>query len=272
MSASYSVPLTEDAWRAFDRDGFIVVDGLADAKTLRALNERLDALMDGTVRHGDALLMQLDPSSPEASAGAPAAASAGRGASSELDAYSAGGAAALFRFSVGVAVAGQSVGWKGRSRAYRKVGEAQAGLEVDPVFSAWMRGAALRAIAERVYGPHAPVAVYRAMAMCKPAGDAGGGTALPWHQDGGAWWALDRDPLVFVWLALTRATAANGAVKHISPLILTVCALWEPVLGSLLGYVLGLQGAPSPLTALAATALLAGGLLVSWPPSSKQAT
>jgi len=199
--ASYRVPLSDDAWASYDRDGFIVVDGLADAKTLQALNERLDALMDGSVRHGDALLMQLDPSSPEVAAAG--AAVAARGGVSELDAYAAGG----------VAVAGQSVGWKGPSRAYRKVGEAQAGLEVDPVFSAWMRGAPLRAIAERVYGAHAPVAVYRAMAMCKPAGDAGGGTALPWHQDGGAWWALDRDPLVFVWLALSRATAANGAVQ-----------------------------------------------------------
>lgn len=60
-------------------------------------------------------------------------------------------------------------------------------------------------------------------------------------------------------------TAMNASVKHLSPLILSVAALWEPVLGSLLGYALNLNGAPSALTALAAVALLAGGLLVSWP-------
>jgi hypothetical protein len=35
-------------------------------------------------------------------------------------------------------------------------------------------------------------------------GADGGGTALPWHQDGGEHWALDRDPLFFVWIALTQ--------------------------------------------------------------------
>jgi ectoine hydroxylase-related dioxygenase (phytanoyl-CoA dioxygenase family) len=70
-----------------------------------------------------------------------------------------------------------------------------------------------RAICARVYGAHAPIAVYRAMVMSKPAGELGGGTPLPWHQDGGNWWALDRDPLCFVWLALTEASAENGAVE-----------------------------------------------------------
>ena len=70
-----------------------------------------------------------------------------------------------------------------------------------------------RHICARVYGPHSPIAVYRAMVMSKPASDLGGGTPLPWHQDGGDWWALDRDPLAFVWLALSPATKENGAVQ-----------------------------------------------------------
>lgn len=49
--------------------------------------------------------------------------------------------------------------------------------------------------------------------MAKPSNDLGGGTPLPWHQDGGDWWALDRDPLVFVWTALTAASKENGAVQ-----------------------------------------------------------
>lgn len=48
------------------------------------------------------------------------------------------------------------------------------------------------------------------MVMNKPAGR---GTVLPWHQDGGDVWALDRDPLVTVWVALDPATRANGCVE-----------------------------------------------------------
>jgi ectoine hydroxylase-related dioxygenase (phytanoyl-CoA dioxygenase family) len=49
--------------------------------------------------------------------------------------------------------------------------------------------------------------------MSKPAGPDGGGSPLPWHQDGGDWWALDRDPLVFAWVAMSDATRENGAVQ-----------------------------------------------------------
>ena len=46
-------------------------------------------------------------------------------------------------------------------------------------------------------------------------GPDGGGTALPWHQDGGEHWALDRDPLFFVWIALTQVctTASEGLLQ-----------------------------------------------------------
>ncbi len=70
-----------------------------------------------------------------------------------------------------------------------------------------------RHICARVYGAHASIGIYRAMVMQKPPGDLGGGSPLPWHQDGGDWWCLDRDPLCFVWLALSKATASNGAVQ-----------------------------------------------------------
>jgi hypothetical protein len=48
------------------------------------------------------------------------------------------------------------------------------------------------------------------MVMNKPAGQ---GTVLPWHQDGGSVWALDRDPLVTLWVALDPATRANGCME-----------------------------------------------------------
>ena len=34
---------------------------------------------------------------------------------------------------------------------------------------------------------------------------AGGGTDLPWHQDGGDFWGLDRDPTLQIWTALDDA-------------------------------------------------------------------
>merc|ERR1712032_1234130 len=56
---------------------------------------------------------------------------------------------------------------------------------------------------------------YRAMLFNKPAVANGGGSVLPWHQDGGNWWCLDRDPLIFCWTALFDVNAENGCVQAI---------------------------------------------------------
>merc|ERR1711964_39405 len=61
-----------------------------------------------------------------------------------------------------------------------------------------------------VHGTHVDVALFRAMVFNKPAEK---GTDLPWHQDGGDWWGLDRDPQIFVWTALDDATCENGCVQ-----------------------------------------------------------
>ena len=198
--------LTEEQWAAYDRDGFVVLRGVLPRDELAALNARLDDLMSGAVQHGDKLLMQLDPSTPPppaAAAAAAATAMATATAKATDDAYAA----------ANLAVAGQSRGFKGASRAYRKVGEAECGLECDEVFLRAMQRPLFRRACDRVYGAHAAISVYRAMVMSKPAGPDGGGSPLPWHQDGGEWWALDRDPLLFVWIALSEATRANGAVQ-----------------------------------------------------------
>jgi ectoine hydroxylase-related dioxygenase (phytanoyl-CoA dioxygenase family) len=42
---------------------------------------------------------------------------------------------------------------------------------------------------------------------------AGGGTDLPWHQDGGNFWGLDRDPLLTIWTALDDAPEDGGCVE-----------------------------------------------------------
>ncbi|MCX6044681.1 MAG: phytanoyl-CoA dioxygenase family protein, partial [Chloroflexi bacterium] len=50
----------------------------------------------------------------------------------------------------------------------------------------------------------------RAMFMNKPAQK---GTVLPWHQDIGEGWGLDRNPIITVWTALDDATVANGCMQ-----------------------------------------------------------
>lgn len=97
---------------------------------------------------------------------------------------------------------------EGNTTLFRKI----QGLEHDELFSPLVRHPLFLEICARLYGPHAPVSLFRAMIMNKPAGQ---GTVLPWHQDGGDVWKLDRDPLVTVWVALDPATRTNGCVEII---------------------------------------------------------
>ncbi len=96
----------------------------------------------------------------------------------------------------------------GGTLRYRKV----QGLETDELFRAVLRGPVLAEVAAHHYGRHTSASLFRAMVMNKPAAQ---GTVLPWHQDGGDVWALDRDPLITIWMALDDATAANGCVEVI---------------------------------------------------------
>jgi hypothetical protein len=91
---------------------------------------------------------------------------------------------------------------------YRKI----QGLEADEHFDLLLRHPRFREVCARIYGAHCSVSIFRAMVMNKPAEQ---GTVLPWHQDGGAVWALDRDPLVTTWVALDRASSSNGCVEII---------------------------------------------------------
>lgn len=100
----------------------------------------------------------------------------------------------------------QTAGWKGETLEYRKIEQ----LEKDALFLEYMRKPIFREICALVYGSHAGISAYRSMFMNKPARK---GTVLPYHQDGGDIWKLDRDPLLTVWTALDPATKANGCVK-----------------------------------------------------------
>jgi polysaccharide pyruvyl transferase WcaK-like protein len=91
---------------------------------------------------------------------------------------------------------------------YRKI----QGLESDDLFATLIDRPLFRGVCAQMYGPHAAVSIFRAMIMNKPAGQ---GTHLPWHQDGGTVWQLDRDPLVTIWVALDPATQANGCMDAV---------------------------------------------------------
>lgn len=96
-------------------------------------------------------------------------------------------------------------GWRGPSLEYRKVEK----LELDPLFWSWIQHDVFRRVASKVY-PGQDVTLYRAFLMNK---HAGGGSDLPWHQDGGEFWGLDRDPVLQIWTALDDAPLDGGCVE-----------------------------------------------------------
>ncbi|MCL2448310.1 MAG: phytanoyl-CoA dioxygenase family protein [Polyangiaceae bacterium] len=95
-------------------------------------------------------------------------------------------------------------GWEGPSLEYRKIEK----LERDPVFRAWIENPLFERVVRGVVG--ADVTLYRATLFTK---GARGGTDLPWHQDGGSFWGLDRDPELQIWTALDDAPAESGCVE-----------------------------------------------------------
>lgn len=97
-------------------------------------------------------------------------------------------------------------GWIGPSDAYRKLER----LERDAVFRAWLENPLFERIARAAIA--GPVAVCRATLWNKR---AGGGTELPWHQDGGRFWGLSAQPTLQLWTALDDAPVAAGAVEVI---------------------------------------------------------
>ena len=97
-------------------------------------------------------------------------------------------------------------GFVGPSLQYRKIEK----LECDPLFRAYLGNA----IFERFVHALAPgpITLYRAVLFNKA---AHGGTDLPWHQDGGIFWGLDRRPLIQIWTALDDATLDSGCLEFV---------------------------------------------------------
>lgn len=95
-------------------------------------------------------------------------------------------------------------GWVGPSTSYRKLEK----LELDPIFRAWIENPLFERIAGLVLGPE--ITLYRAVLFVKPAGSP---TPLPWHQDAGKMWGLDRDPELQLWTALDDAPPEAGCLE-----------------------------------------------------------
>jgi len=95
-------------------------------------------------------------------------------------------------------------GFEGPSLDYRKIEK----LEKDPEYLAWIENPVFEKIARRVIQDE--IVIYRALIFAKA---ANGGSNLPWHQDGGKFWGLDRDPKLQIWTALDDVPVDSGCVE-----------------------------------------------------------
>jgi hypothetical protein len=98
-------------------------------------------------------------------------------------------------------------GWQGPSPDYRKIEK----LERDPLFRAWITNPLFERVARALIP--GPISLYRAVVFSK---GARGGSELPWHQDGGDFWGVDRNPFLQVWTALDDAPRSAGCVEVLS--------------------------------------------------------
>lgn len=156
----------------FEADGFLRLGKLLGLAHLGLLQERLDSLMLGTTTHAG-MSFQLDLGGEPGPGGAPV-------------------------------MAPTTVGLTRRTLAHRRVND----LELDPLFREYVGLEVFSAIT-RQYHTGRDVAIYRAFMMNKPPGQ---GMHLAWHQDVGAGWGIDTQPVITVWLGLDAATKANGAM------------------------------------------------------------
>lgn len=96
------------------------------------------------------------------------------------------------------------LGFQGPSLDYRKLEK----LELDPLFWRFVSSAPFERVCRRLID--GPIALQRACVFNK---SARGGSDLPFHQDGGKFWGLDRDPFVQIWTALDDAPVESGCLE-----------------------------------------------------------
>lgn len=97
-------------------------------------------------------------------------------------------------------------GWEGATLAYRKIEK----LELDPLFFALLDNPLFERVARSLSTED--ITLYRAVLFTKP---PGGGSDLPWHQDDGLFWGIDRPPLIQIWVALDDATENGGCLEFV---------------------------------------------------------
>lgn len=97
-------------------------------------------------------------------------------------------------------------GYVGPSLNYRKIEK----LEKDPVFLKLIRHPLFERVARAWIS--GDIVLYRAVLFHKA---PQGGTVLPWHQDGGSYWGLDRNPTLQIWTALDDAPEDAGCLEII---------------------------------------------------------
>lgn len=97
-------------------------------------------------------------------------------------------------------------GYVGPSLDYRKIEK----LELDPLFRSHVEAPRFqRVVAQLITGA---VTIYRAVLFNK---SARGGSPLPWHQDGGAFWGVEPQPFVQLWTALDDCGLDAGCLEVI---------------------------------------------------------
>lgn len=95
-------------------------------------------------------------------------------------------------------------GYEGPSLNYRKIEK----LERDPIYRAWLENRLFERVARALI--EGGVVLYRALIFNKA---STGGSNLPWHQDGGKFWGLDRDPTLQIWTAVDDCPVEAGCVE-----------------------------------------------------------
>ena len=98
------------------------------------------------------------------------------------------------------------LGWQGPSLSYRKLEK----LEKDPRFNAWLNNPLFERVARALI--QGRVVIYRALLFNKA---AAGGSDIPWHQDDGSLWGLDREPELQIWTALDDAPVDGGCLEFL---------------------------------------------------------